>query len=81
MRKDWKTIRQAIADDGYHTSELYLDRVPMTDHIEWTVHLQRTKPNTNYNKNFGWFHSEEEAGECFEDVLKNNTDLKAISKK
>ena len=75
----WETLQRAVADDGYHASELKLDRVPLTDHIEFTVHLQRTKPNTNYNKNYGWFYTEEEALDTFNDVLAKNSDLKQVS--
>ena len=73
--KEWKTIRYASCDDGYNAAELMLDKVPLTDHYEWTVHMGRLKPNTNYSKNYGWFHSEKEAKEIFEEVLSQNTDF------
>lgn len=74
MNKEWKTLRLAkeVEEINDFESRLYLDKVPLTDHYEWTVWVERVKPNNNYSKNFGWFHSEKEANDCFNDILKNN---------
>ena len=78
MTKDWLNLRKAINEDKPNDflAELYLDQVPLTDHYEWTVWLQRLRPNNNYTKNFGWFHSYKEADECFGDVMKQNSAYK-----
>jgi hypothetical protein len=69
--ENWKTLRLAIREDKQNDffGELRLDKVPLTDHIEWTVWMQRIRPNKNYTKNYGWFHTEEEAQEVFNLII------------
>lgn len=77
MKSNWKTLRlaQRKDEDGFEAA-LYLDRVPLTDHIEYTVWMERLKlfgeERNDYSKNFGWFHEKEDADYWFDRVAKDN---------
>jgi len=73
----WINLRRAVRKDEDDSEfELYLDMVPTTDGVEYTVWLQRLKlfgeKREDYSKNYGWFPKKEDADEWFDIVVEGD---------
>lgn len=66
------TLKKALKKENGFEAELRLEKVALSDKIEYTVFAQRLVPDTNYMKTFIWTDDLALAEDTFNDVIQKS---------